>query len=196
MAFLESSTECHCSALRPRGPWCWPAAEQTIELPLGNAIALARAALQAAAIDDRDVAAAITDQAGALQAARRGRDAGALHPQHHGEELLGEQKLVRLHAIVRHQHPAAASLLEGMKMNARGGLRDLIEDGVAVALHHGAHRGASRELTLEQRRRHSQASARNLHVDAGGRLVVAPYEREAHHAFVADRTDLGRLPVR
>jgi hypothetical protein len=49
-------------------------AEQTIELLLGDAVALARALYQALAIDDRDVATSIADEAG-------------------GQELLREQKL-------------------------------------------------------------------------------------------------------
>jgi hypothetical protein len=63
-------------------------AEQTIELLLGNALALARAADQPAAIDDRDIAAFVADEAGPLQSARRSRNAGPLYPQHHSQELL------------------------------------------------------------------------------------------------------------
>ena len=85
--------------------------EQTIKLLLGNAVALARATEQAAAIDDRDVAAFVADEAGPLQGARRSRNARPLYPQHHGQELLRQQKLIRVHAIVRHQQPAATSLL-------------------------------------------------------------------------------------
>src|SRR5271165_5679251 len=81
-------------ALRPTGAdfaFC-PIAEQTIELHLGNAVALARVLLQAAAIDDRDVAAFVADEARPLQGARRSRNAGRLHPQHHGQELLRSMK--------------------------------------------------------------------------------------------------------
>jgi hypothetical protein len=63
-----------------------------------------------------------------LQAARLGRHARALHAQHHGQKLLREQKLVRVHAVVGHQQPSATSLLQGMKLIACGGLRDLVED--------------------------------------------------------------------
>ena len=45
-----------------------------------------------------------------MQCARRSGHAGALHPQHHGQEFLREQKFIRLHAVVRHQQPAATSL--------------------------------------------------------------------------------------
>ena len=131
-----------------------------------------------------------------MQGARRSRNAGPLHPQHHGQELLREQKLIRLHAVVRHQQPAATSLLYGMKLIARGGLRDLVEEGVSIAKHHRSHRSASRQFLLEQRCLHSQAGTGNLDVNAGGRPVVAQHEGQTHHALVADRSDLGRLAVR
>src|SRR6185312_9485196 len=103
-------------------------AEQAIELPLGNAVALARALPQAAAVEDGDDAATIADQAGPLQGSRRRRrDAGALHPQHHGKEFLGQQELVGLHPVVGYQHPAAAALLQGVEVVAGGRLRDPVE---------------------------------------------------------------------
>lgn len=49
-------------------------AEQTIELPLGHAVAFAGAMLQALAIDDRDDAAPIADEALALQGSGRSGD--------------------------------------------------------------------------------------------------------------------------
>src|SRR5512147_2558593 len=119
-------------------------AEQTIKLPLGNAVTFARTVHQATAIDDRDIATRVADEAGPLQGACRSRHASPLHPQHHRQELLSEQKLIRMHAVVRHQEPAATSLLQGMKLIAGGRLRDLIEKGVSIAKHHRLHRSASR----------------------------------------------------
>src|SRR5579863_3078009 len=112
------------------------ASEQAIKFSLGNAVALAGMADQAAAVDDRDVAAVVADKAGALQSAGRNRNAGTLHAQHHGQEFLREQKLVRLHAVVRHQQPATTSLLYGVKVIARGRLRDLVEEGMRIMKHH------------------------------------------------------------
>ena len=107
-----------------------------------------------------------------LQGAGRSRNAGPLHSQHHGQEFLREQKLIRLHAVVRHQQPAATSLIDGMKVIARGGLRDLVEEGVGIMKHHRSHRSASRQFPLEQRCLHSQPGTGNLDVNAGGRPVV------------------------
>ena len=64
-----------------------PASNRT---PFGNAVALARAADQAAAIDDSDVAAFVADETGPLQGAGRSRDAGPLHADHHRQEFLRE----------------------------------------------------------------------------------------------------------
>ena len=125
------STRANCS-------YC-PIIEQTIKLHFGNAVALARAGLQAAAIEDRDVATPIPDEACPLQGARRDGNASPLHPQHHGQEFLCEQKLIRLHAVVRHQHPAATSLLYGMKLVARGRLGDLIEERMRIVMHYRSH---------------------------------------------------------
>ena len=59
-------------------------AEQTIELHLGNVVALAREALESWAIDDCDVTTFIANEAGPLQRARRSRNASPLHSKHHG----------------------------------------------------------------------------------------------------------------
>ena len=171
-------------------------AEQPIELQLGYGVAFAGEAFQAGAIEDRDIATLVADETGPLQAARRGGDAGPLHPEHHCQEFLREQKLVRLHAVVRHQHPAAGSLLDLMKMIARGGLCDLVEEGVRIVQHHNSHRSALRQFPLEQRCLHAQSGTGNLDVNAGGCLVVAEHQGQAHHAFAADRAHLGSLAVR
>ena len=83
-----------------------------------------------------------------------------------------------------------------MKLITRGRLRDLIEEGVSIEEHHCSHRSALRQFRFEQRCLHSQASTRNLDVNTRGRPVVAQHERQTHNTFVADRSDLGRLPVR
>src|SRR6185312_12781892 len=168
-------------------------AEQAIELPLGDAVALARTLPQAAAVEDGDDATTIADQACSLQGSRRRRDAGALHTQHHRKELLGQQELVGLHPVMGHQHPAAAALLQGVEVVAGGGLRDLIEQRMGVSQHDGAHRGAARQLGAEPCGRHAQARAGHLDIDAGGRPVAAQQQRQADHALVADRADLGPL---
>jgi hypothetical protein len=78
-----------------------------------------------------------------------------------------------LHAIVRHQQPAATASLYGMELIARGGLRDLVEESMSIEKHHGSHRCASRQLSFKQRCLHSQARAGDLNINAGGRSIVS-----------------------
>src|SRR5436190_17527743 len=83
-----------------------------------------------------------------------------------------------------------------MKVIARGGLRDLVEERVGIMKHYRSHRSASRQFLLQQRRLHSQAYTGNLDINARGRPVVAEQERQTHQPLVADRSDLGGLAVR
>jgi hypothetical protein len=74
-----------------------------------------------------------------LQGDGHRRNAGALHPKHHGQGFVREQELVRLHVVLRHQQQAATSLLYGMKVIAYGGPRDLIEESTGITKHYNAH---------------------------------------------------------
>jgi hypothetical protein len=82
-----------------------------------------------------------------------------------------------------------------MKLIARGRLRDLVEKGVRIMMHHVSHRRAMRQLSREQGCRHSQAGAGDLHVNAGGRPVIAQKQRQTDHSLVPDRSDLGGVAV-
>jgi hypothetical protein len=116
-----------------------------------------------------------------LQGAGRSGDTGSLQPEHHRQELLGEQELIRVHAMVRHQQPTATSLLDSMKVIASSGLRDLVEERVSIAKHDRSHGSASRQLLAEQRCLHPQANAGDLDVNAGGCPFVPQHEGQTHH---------------
>ena len=62
--------------------------------------------LQARAIDDRDIAALIVDQALAPQRRRSNRNADPAHAEHVRQELMCELKAIGPGAILRHQQPA------------------------------------------------------------------------------------------
>ena len=96
---------------------------------------------------------------------------------------------------MRHQKPAAAALLQGMEVVARRRLRNLVEQRMGVTEHDRPHRSALRQLGAEASRRHAEAVARHLNVDAGRRAGRSQQQGEADHALVADGADLGCLTV-
>src|SRR4051794_24909664 len=82
--------------IRVRGP------EKAVEFRLRDGITFTRTLLQAISVEDCHISMPVPDQPGALQRTRRLSYARPSHAQHHGEEFLGEQELVRQHAVVRH----------------------------------------------------------------------------------------------
>jgi hypothetical protein len=152
--------------------------------------------LERVPVEDRHLAALIGDDVDIPQLAGRICDAGALHAQHHAEKFLRQKEFVGLNAIVRHQKPSAATLLDRVKRVASGGQRDLVEEGMRVAQHDSPERGALRHLVLKDRGGQSKAGAGNLDVGAIGRGPVAKRDRQPQHPLVPDRAHFGGLPVR
>ncbi len=100
-----------------------------------------------------------------------------------------------MHPVVRHQQPAAAALFQRVEVIAGRGLRDLVEEGMRIVTHHSAQGGVLRQRFREQVGFHPQAGTGHLDVDAGRRAVVAEYQRQPHHPFIADGSDFRRLAV-
>ena len=86
-----------------------------IELSFRDAIALAGSLLHSRPVEDSDTAACVVDKPVPLERAGRVRYSRPSHSEHHGEELLREREFGRLHAILRHQEPAATPLFQKMK---------------------------------------------------------------------------------
>src|SRR5258706_14265236 len=61
-----------------------------------GAVAAARRGLEPGAIEDRHLAARIDDELAPLQRARRLGDADAAHAEHEGEELVGDMEGLRM----------------------------------------------------------------------------------------------------
>ena len=97
----------------------------------------------------------VFDQLFGFQNARRQRHATAPGTEHHAEKFLGEQEFLRLYAVMRHQKPTAAALLDGMEMIACRHLRGLIEHRVDIAQHDLAHHAAALKRVREQLRAHT-----------------------------------------
>src|SRR5688572_18615411 len=134
-------------------------AEQPVELGFDDLITFAACRLQSLTVEDRDVAADVTNQPGLLQAPGRLGDALAASSQHVGDELLGEQQFHRPYPVVCEQQPAAESLLDRVKAVADGGLGDLGDQRLRVAQQQELTRTAPPELFQQNRRRHAEGVA-------------------------------------
>ena len=146
---------------------------QTIELFLGNSIALAGALLHPRTVEDTDRATRVVDKPSPFERVGRVRYARTPHPEHHGEKLLGERETVRMHSILSHEKPATTPLFQKMKCIASSRLGDLIEECVRVAEHHPLHHDAPLQFRSKNARFHFQAGAAHLHIDTRGRFLVA-----------------------
>jgi len=104
-----------------------------IEIVADHGVAFTGDLFERRAIDDVDEAAAVTDQAGALQQARRDRHRGAAHTEHLPEKLLRQRDRIAIDAIVRLQQPAAEPGLERMERVARDRLLHLRKQEIVVA---------------------------------------------------------------
>ena len=88
-----------------------------------DAVALASIRLEAVAINNRELAVVIANQAGALELSGDSGDPGTAHAKHGGEEFLRERHRIRLNAVESHEQPPRAPLLDRMEPIASRGLR-------------------------------------------------------------------------
>ncbi len=173
-------------------PWCAGGiAEQPIELQSRNVVAFAGARPQRLVIEDRDVAAPIADQPGFLQAPHHLGDGRSPDTEHHSEEFMGEQKIVRRHAVARHQEPAATTLFNLVKVDACRRLRDLVEERMGITKRDQVQCRAALEFAAKNAGVHPERRPGNLDVNRGRCLAVAKTNRQSHDPFVADGADLG-----
>ena len=80
--------------------------EQAVKFFLDYLVTLAGMGLQASSIQRRDVTAAVTDQAFALQISGRFGDAFAAHAEHAGNQLLRYSQFIGGQPIKGQQQPA------------------------------------------------------------------------------------------
>jgi hypothetical protein len=169
--------------------------QQPAEFLLDRRVALAGAGGEAVAVEHRDVAAAVLDEACLLQPSRRFGDALAPHPEHARDEFLGHDQFARVDAIESQQEPAAQLLLDRMMAVAGRGLGHLRDQRLGVAQQQALHRAAAVEFLFEQLALQPVGVSRGLHHGRTGRGVAAHEERDADHAFVAHARGLGRCAV-
>src|ERR1700733_10570294 len=89
---------------------------------LDRPIALAGAFLQSLEIEHADVSALVSDEAGLLQGIGHDRYAGAAHPEHLGDEFLGEREIVAADQVAAAQEPTRETRLDRVDGIAGGGL--------------------------------------------------------------------------
>ena len=89
-------------------------------------VAAATRPLEAALVEDADIAAGVLDQLLPLQRGRRFGDSDPAHAEHVREKFVRHAELGRMHAITRHQEPARKARLHYVEAVARRGLRDLL----------------------------------------------------------------------
>ena len=152
-------------------------------------------ALQPRAVEHRDAAARIADQAQLLQLQRAFGDALAAHAQHVGDQFLRHHQLVAVQPVQAQQQPAAQLLVQRVVAVAHRGLRHLRDQRLRVAQQQVHHRAGAFELVLDDAGAQAPALARALHHGAAGRGLAAHEQRDADHAFVADHRNLGRRAV-
>src|SRR5262249_42768949 len=110
----------------------WPAQKHLIGVLPGHGVAFTRNVLKCRAVEELDVSAAVADQAGALQEARRDGHGGAPHAEHLSETLLRQREDIAVDAIVGLQEPTAKSGFEAMQRIARDRLLDLRKQDIVV----------------------------------------------------------------
>jgi hypothetical protein len=159
--------------------------EESVEIVAGDSVAFARGGLQALAVEDSHLAAAVRDGARALE--RLGGDGHGRAPdaEQPGELVVGECKLAGADAVVRHQEPARAALLERVEAVARHRLRDLVEEVLRVAEEHVTERPALAREGLEVARDDAPGQAGDLDDASGDARRARQTVSEVASAFQA-----------
>src|SRR5688572_9250319 len=97
-------------------------------------VAATRRRFETFLIENRDIAAAVTDQFTPLQRTGSLCYADPPHAQHVGKKFLCQTKPVCAYAIARHKQPAGKASFDHVKTVARGGLRDLDHQYMDIAV--------------------------------------------------------------
>ena len=155
--------------------------------------------LQAAPIQNRDLAPAVTDQlAPAKHPGRRG-DTFTPYAQHERHEFLSDMKPIGVRAIAGHQQPAGQPRLHQMKVRAYGGQRHLTRYHVEIAVQLPSKRRAALQLPAKRRCHDPPRRTPSLHDRPLRRDIDPEEQRRPQHAFIADESHLeggGLIEVR
>jgi hypothetical protein len=123
--------------------------QQAIGFFLHYFVAFAAAAFEPAAVDNRDEAAGILDDAALLELAGGLRDPLPAHAQHGGNEFLRHLNLVFGQAVEAVQQPATELLLDGVMQIADRRLLHLRDQGMGEFKHEQLEHAALGEFSLQ-----------------------------------------------
>ena len=107
-------------------------------------------ALQAANIQNRQVATAVADEIATLQCARRAGHSDATHAEHVRQKLVRDVELAGMRAIACHQQPASQTRFHQMKSCAGRRLHELCKEDIQVAIEGGARGRIAFDLACER----------------------------------------------
>jgi hypothetical protein len=109
----------------PTGSWS-EGRQESVTLPLHDAVALTTESLELGAIQDRDAPPTITDRPELLELSGCIRNSFAPHLQHVGNELVRHQDLVRRESVERKQQQSAQLLIDAVMAIAYRCLRHCV----------------------------------------------------------------------
>lgn len=158
-------------------------------------IALAGRPFQATSIPDRNHTAVIADQLTSLECRSGLGHSGSPHAEHLPQKLVGEGKLVSIHAITDDKKPARKTLLDGMCAITGGGLRDLRHERLRIALHKLPKSPFAVRLSAEDRDVQALALTGDLDDGPSRGSGGAEEHRESHEPFIADGADFDRMAI-
>jgi len=108
---------------------------------------------------------------------------------------MGDVKPVRMRPIASHQQPACQPCFDHMETLAGGGLGQLHQRDIQVAIQRTAQHGADRELIEKLSRFDPPRPACALHQPTLRCEVHAQHQRDAQHALVADQSHFDLVVV-
>ena len=172
------------------------ARKQTHQPVVVDAEALAGRRFEALAIDDREFPVMVANEPRALKLAGGFGDPGAPHAEHRRQELVRHRQNVALQPVTRHEQPTGATLLDGVKAVASGGLSTQVEESLDEGQHDSANRGTLIEGRLAFGHLHPQRGAGNLDNDLLGGQLAAQKSGHSDDTLHPDHADFDRRAVR
>src|SRR6478752_6256383 len=113
------------------------------------------------------MAAAVANDAELVQCTRRRGNAFAPHTKHEREELLGEiERVPPADAIVRHEKPARAALIDRVQAVAGHRLSELVDERLRVTTQEGIQRWTLRDRLCQGEHGEALGIAVDLHETA------------------------------